>query len=268
MPEPIQDFSLPQVPTNPTFEGVMGMLKGRRPLQTGILPQVQGILGQQSQLLQGPIAQMQEQGNVNVANLQSMMGQRGLTGSSIEAQGLGNVMSGTQRNIGELTGGFAARGANQFADLMMRANTGDVEASRQMQILLAQAMGQELTAGRDMQMFQQQLRAMMDQAGANRRASMWGAGIGAVGQIGSGMAQGGTGFFSDSRLKTNIQTKHEGAFLGGKVREVSFEWSKEARKMGAPVGSWLGVLADEVKAVAPKLVGEDRGYMTVDYGRL
>lgn len=71
------------------------------------------------------------------------------------------------------------------------------------------------------------------------------------------------GLFSDVRLKDNIR-------LVGKVGKhnwYAWEWNENAHKLGI-YGTGEGVMAHEIQEYAPEAVGEESGYMTVNYDRL
>ena len=67
--------------------------------------------------------------------------------------------------------------------------------------------------------------------------------------------------FSDPRLKTNI--KQIGQING--FDWFSWDWNDIALKLGLS-GSSEGVMADRVQLTNPELIGENSGYMTVNYG--
>lgn len=68
------------------------------------------------------------------------------------------------------------------------------------------------------------------------------------------------GLFSDERLKTNI--KKVGRVNG--FNWYSWTWNDIAEKLGLS-GESQGVLAQEVERVKPELVGQRKGYKTVNY---
>ena len=132
----------------------------------------------------------QTQGNVAAAQSDAM--KRGLTGSDIESQGMTEARSAGQTAIAQHYGQTAA----QLATLIQQAVTGDVNSNREILLQLAQAMGQELTSQRDLEMFQKQMQMSMDIANKQAKSQMWSAGIGALGSLGGaalGGAMGGAG---------------------------------------------------------------------------
>jgi len=68
------------------------------------------------------------------------------------------------------------------------------------------------------------------------------------------------GFFSDRRLKDNIQKV--GTENGYNI--YTWEWNNKAKSLGLE-GSGKGVIADEVKKVKPEAVKRHQGFDTVDY---
>lgn len=97
-------------------------------------------------------------------------------------------------------------------------------------------------------------------AGAQAQQAGMGQFLGLGGSVLQGMAAGGTGLFSDERLKDNIK-------LIGKVNGhnwYSWTWNKVAEGLGLK-GESQGVLAQEVEQTKPELIGERDGYKTVNY---
>jgi len=164
-------FGLPAVSaTSPSYADIMKLLQAPRATMTGGLPEIQQTLGAQAPELERQVAGVG-------ADIMGAMGKRGMTGSSIEAQALARGMGGMRTQ-------FAAQTAPMLAQLIERARAGDIQAQQQMMFAIAQAMGQEMTAQREMQMFREQLDAMQSAAAGQRKSSLWGAGLGAIGQIG------------------------------------------------------------------------------------
>lgn len=84
--------------------------------------------------------------------------------------------------------------------------------------------------------------------------------------IKGGLAKAGTailGWLSDENLKENIEV------IGklGPLDLVSWTWNKVANGLGLK-GDSLGVIAQDVKKIAPECVGERDGYLTVNYSGL
>lgn len=97
-------------------------------------------------------------------------------------------------------------------------------------------------------------------AGAQAQQAGMGQFLGLGGSVLQGMAAGGTGLFSDERLKDNI--KRIGKVNGHNW--YSWTWNDVAEKLGLS-GESQGVLAQEVEQVKPELVGQREGYKTVNY---
>jgi hypothetical protein len=73
---------------------------------------------------------------------------------------------------------------------------------------------------------------------------------------------------SDERLKKDI--KPVGGFLEEikKLRPVEFDWNEEATSTFKKEGHEIGLIAQDVEKVFPKLVGSAKDFKTVDYGKL
>lgn len=78
-----------------------------------------------------------------------------------------------------------------------------------------------------------------------------------------GGLQGLAAVFSDIRLKDNVR------YVGkiGKHKWYEWNWNKAAEKLGMK-GIGGGVMAHEVEKYAPDAIGENSGYMTVNYDKL
>lgn len=84
--------------------------------------------------------------------------------------------------------------------------------------------------------------------------------LGAIGSAGQGIAA-----LSDRRLKKNIQ--HLATENG--VRYYRWEWTDEAKRIGADDTPPMGVIAQELMETHPHLVMEGpHGYLQVDYSGL
>ncbi|MHC4489486.1 MAG: tail fiber domain-containing protein [Planctomycetota bacterium] len=75
---------------------------------------------------------------------------------------------------------------------------------------------------------------------------------------------------SDARLKTDIKTLTNVLDKVEKIRGISFEWSEVAGSIGISDGRrQIGVIAQDVEAVFPELVGTSKGiYKGVEYHKL
>lgn len=198
---PVQEFpqfNLPQISATPTYQDIIKTLQAPTAQESQFLPEIERVLSERSQFLAPAISQLKENIGTGLANLEGTFARRGLTGSSIEAQGLATATGQGQRALAELVGGFAREGAGTFAQILSRARAGDVQAQRQLQLMFAEAMGQELTAGRDIEMFNQQLSMQGDIAEKQRKSSRFGAITNLIGQVISAAASAGQGGGSSS----------------------------------------------------------------------
>ncbi|MDI6774016.1 MAG: hypothetical protein QME60_01275 [Verrucomicrobiota bacterium] len=182
----IQPFTFPQIGgTAPSYENIIRMLSQQTATESQFMPELQNILSQRGQMVAPQIAGMEAAGQRQQADLMGMMARRGLTGGSIEAQALGQQGAQIQGNIAQMLSGIALQNSQMFAQLLSRARSGDVAAQRAMMQMIAQAMGEEMTAQRDIQMFQQGLGEMRAAEGrrhlAGQQAALWEAGLG-IGQ--------------------------------------------------------------------------------------
>jgi len=258
-------YELPTISTAPDYNSIIGMLKSVQGMPT-LQSMYEPLVGQNAQYLQPQVQAIQQQTQQNVAAAQSDAMKRGLTGSSIEGMNMNQARTQGLQTESQMRSQFAL----SMSELIAKAMAGDLEAAQQLRYNLAQAMGQELGSQREMQMFQQQISAMNDQAAKNRKNALWGAGIGAGAQIGSALInafaqRGGGASPSDSRLKKNV--RHIKTIEG--VSIVEFEWNETAVKMGLPEGTkHYGVIAQQVQEVMKDVVGESSGYLFVNYDKL
>lgn len=72
------------------------------------------------------------------------------------------------------------------------------------------------------------------------------------------------GMFSDKRLKKNI---HRIGSLGD-LGWYEWTWNDKAKELGIDNQPYYGVIAQEVAKTIPEAVGEQDGYLTVNYGAL
>lgn len=262
MAGPRDDFSLPMLSTAPSYENIVGMLSSISDLprlRASIQPELEGLMGQGGPILAPALADLGRSTQQNVAAAQSDAMRRGLTGSDIELASMrGERESGLRAEAG-LRGQFA----QGLVDLLFKAQAGDIDAATQLRTMLSQAMGQEMTAQRDIQMFNQQLQELGAQSARNRKSQLLASGIGAAGQIGAALPW--STMFSDSRLKRSL--KRVGAAAG--INIWSWTWNKRSAKVGMNPGEKsVGVLADEVRKVYPEAIGQSEGFMTVNMGAL
>jgi len=77
----------------------------------------------------------------------------------------------------------------------------------------------------------------------------------------SGLVGAGATFFSDVRLKKNIQRIGKYTY--------TWEWNEKAEEIGANVYPTTGVIAQEVMEITPEAVFRgDHGYLMVDYSKV
>lgn len=197
MADPLPTFQF-QLPTDalttgtPDFSKLMEVLKIQGPSMTNLaVPAIANLTGQASQFLQPQIAAIQKQTGANVAAAQSESMRRGLTGSDIEAASLtGEREAGLAAEAG-VRAQFGLQQVQTLSNAIMQSLSSDIGQNRQILMNLAQAMGQEITAQRDMEMFAKQIQALMIQAGMTQEANEFGAKMGLVGEIGGAAVIGG-----------------------------------------------------------------------------
>ena len=194
LPPGLSPKFLEDIPVDPTFQNIMGTLKGVSAVpglsQFG-LPQVQDILSPEKtqQYLSPAISALREGTESGVASTVTEMQKRGLTGSDIEASAIAQTRAEGQRVIAELIGKTNLQNMSQLAQFTFQAAQGGIADQRENLVLLAQAMGQELTSQRDIEMFQQQLKDNIEQARKNHKAGLWSSAIGAIGKLGGAVGE-------------------------------------------------------------------------------
>ena len=73
---------------------------------------------------------------------------------------------------------------------------------------------------------------------------------------------------SDERLKENVKSVSGSLEKVNKLRPVSFEWNETAKSEFKREGHAIGLIAQEVEQVLPEVVGERKGFSTVNYEEL
>lgn len=181
-----RSFTLPMLSSTPTYQDIMKTIgqMGQIPsLMDTAVPMVADIMGQQSQFLVPTLEGIDRQTNLNVADTQTDMMKRGLTGSDIEVGAMGSARGAGQMAKANVSAQFGMEQGKMLSSLIFRAMEGDMESERNLLTMLAQAMGQELTSQRDMAMFQKQLNAMDKES----KRAFWGSvisgGMSAVGSV-------------------------------------------------------------------------------------
>lgn len=187
----IQPFTFPTIGnTAPSYDNIIKMLSQNTANESQYMPEIANILGQRNQFAAPQVAAMEAQGQRGAADLMGAYAKRGLTGGSIEAQGLATQSAGVHANIAEFLGRMGIENSQMFAQLLSRARAGDVAAQRAMMQMIAQAMGEEVTSQRDTQMFGRQQAFLGRQAAANRESQFWASLLGAGGGVGAAWAGG------------------------------------------------------------------------------
>ena len=76
--------------------------------------------------------------------------------------------------------------------------------------------------------------------------------------------------YSDARLKQNVETVSGALDKVTRLRGVNYDWRADAeRRVGPTTGRHLGLIAQEVEAVVPEVVGtSDDGYKSINYNNL
>ncbi len=154
------------------------------------MPAIQALLAPGGQRASGYEQAISNQTSQNVSAAQSDAMRRGITGSSMEMASMGGARAAGQQNLAQ----FYSQTANQLSQHMYNAFQGDKNQQVQSLMALAQAMGQELTSQRDIEMFREQLRMGMEQAGKNRNSAMFGSIISGAGSIIGGIYGGPAGY--------------------------------------------------------------------------
>lgn len=174
----------------PQYRDVMAQIQkaGDLPSITQtIMPSIQNLLSPTGQAVSPYANAIKQSTSANRAQTQTDMQKRGLTGSDIEATAMNGVQQTGEVALANLYG----QTANQLSSMIYQAAMGDLQNNRDLLMTIAQAMGQELTTQRDMQMFQEALKASVAEA-ENMRNAAKNAGIGSMlgGLAGAGLGAG------------------------------------------------------------------------------
>lgn len=261
------NFELPKLSASPSYADITKILQsiqGLPRLTDTVLPEIQGLYGEGGPILRPQLDALGDSTAQALARMKSSAMKRGITGSSIEMGGLGQVeQSGLQAEAG-LRGNVA----QALSQLLFSAMQGDIQAATQLRVLLSQAMGEELGAQRDMTMFNKQLEELGHQAGANRLSARQAETTKMLMDLGKMGAAAGAGalFFSDRRLKRSV--KKIGTAAGLDI--VRFKWSERAKDVGLTPGrSGAGVIAQQVRERYPRAVLKGpQAYLLVNYAQL
>lgn len=142
---------------------------GQQSLTNIALPPIENILGQQGAFIAPQIAAIRGRGEELAAGAQSDAMKRGLTGSDIEAAGMLGARQGAAQQEAELRGQVGMQQAASLAQMLFQALGMDIGQNREMFLNLAQALGQELTAQREREMFERLLQEGMAESGRQAR---------------------------------------------------------------------------------------------------
>ena len=160
---------------------------------TSALPYVQSQFAQTSQNVAPQLAAIKQSGEQAAAMAQSDAGARGMRGSDIEAAGMAGARQTATQQQAELVGKLAQQQSETMAQYIMQAYGMDIQSNSQMYNNLAQAIGQELSQQREIQMMEQQLALAKKQMKENSKTSILSSVIGAAGSIGGGIMGGPVG---------------------------------------------------------------------------
>ncbi len=211
-------FSLPKIANigigmtspNPSYTEMMEQIgkAGKLPTMTeAVLPSIASILSPEGQAVSPYAAAIRRGTSENIAQVQTGMQKRGMTGSSIEAGEMGRAQQAGDIAMANLYG----QTANQLSNMIFQAATGDLQNNRELLLTLAQAMGQEITSQRDMKMFQEALNASLEEA-SKYRSSQKKAGIGQA--VGTGVG-GAVGMYFGGPMGAMAGMQGGGAVGGG-----------------------------------------------------
>jgi hypothetical protein len=166
----------------------------------------------------------------------------------LDAAGLGRNLSGSSTaaygsavNAGNAAGGsFQSAGLNRMSGMGMGSST--IGAGQNMQI---QGLSNVLN---------NQTSYMMNQ---NDNATSFADYAGAAGGLMGGVA--GLMTASDPRLKDNVEKVGKDEKTGLNLYEFNYKWDERR---------FVGVMANEVQELYPEAVGEEQGFLTVNYDML
>jgi len=195
--------------SKPDYTPVIDLLKSQQSkagLTETVMPSIMALLSPGGQGSKPFEAAIEANTNRNVAQMQTDMMKRNMTGSDIELAGMGAERAAGGQALSEMYG----RNAMGLSQLMYQAASSDFNSQKENLYMLAQAMGQQIGGEQDLMMFQQSLKASLDQAAKNRSSSLWGSAIGAAGMIGGAYLGGPAGAAVGSSLGNSL-----GQSIGG-----------------------------------------------------
>lgn len=130
----------------------------------------------------------------NVAGAQSDAMRRGLTGSDIEAAGMGGARAAGAAQEAQLVGQAGLQEAQTMAQAIMQAFGHDIDANASMYQNLAQLIGQKMSSDQNYKMFKDQLDQALRISHATGNNQLLASLISAGGQVvGAKMSGGGAG---------------------------------------------------------------------------
>ena len=176
-------------------EQILGLIQqsGGQSLVNLALPAMEQILGQQGRFIAPQIEAIRGRGEELAAQAQSEATARGLTGSDIEAAGILGARQGAAQQEAQFRGQVGMQQAMTLAQSLFQAMGLDIGANREMFQNLAMAIGQELTARREREMFQLMLQEGIAEAGRQHLARQQAPFIQAGAQVGTSLLKGGLG---------------------------------------------------------------------------
>lgn len=158
------------------------------PSMTSILPQVQSQFNAQNAAAAPAIAGIRESGENQAAMAQSDATARGMRGSDIEAAGMSGARIEAGKREAEFRGNLAMQEAQFMAEKIFTAYGYDKDKNIEMYNNLAQAIGQEISQQRELQMRQEELDQAMKIAKKNSKMQVWSSIIAAVGNTAAAKA--------------------------------------------------------------------------------
>lgn len=166
-----------------TPDSIFKLLQTPQGRMTDVLPSIQELLlGNNAPA----IASIREGARGNRASAQSDAMKRGLTGSDIEAANMTAATAAGETGVGQLI----SQQSNALAQYIMQAMGMDIQGNREMFVTLAQALGQELGAQREMEMARLEREMAEREGAASRKSDLWGALIGGGAALGAGALRG------------------------------------------------------------------------------
>lgn len=182
----IEDALRPRPSGEYNYSDIFNLLKTPQGRLTDVLPQVQDMLGAQSEFIRPAVAQIREGARSDAASAQSDAMRRGLTGSDIELANIRGAREQGENRVAQILGQVGMQQSASMAQYIMQAAGMDIQANREMFVTLAQAIGEKLASDKEDYWNRLFLQEGMAEA-ARRRGGAFGGGLGSlVGTIGAG----------------------------------------------------------------------------------